>query len=173
MNSYNTYEMNEGTIHFSLEYRNYYKVEVVHPGNDTGNATKDIMYLYLISPKIKQTNDYTRIKIIVGKPDDLTPDAKSAIERAERNAASWADYKLLDKYELTIDGVHAYRIDYQNRNIIPAIAGVSGPRIEVIREVDFDANGFSWMIQMSSDSSTAEADKADFEHILQTFKILD
>ncbi len=173
VNSYKTFVLNEGTVHFSLEYRTYYRVDRVKPGDDTGLVSKDTMDFELISPKIKQTNDYTRIEVIVEKPNTLLPDAKSAIERAERNASSWADYKLLDKYELTIDGVQAYRIDYQNINIIPAIAGVPGKPISVYREVHFDAKGFVWMIQMRSDSSTAEADKADFEHILQTFKILD
>lgn len=127
----------------------------------------------MISPKIKGINDYTYILVAAVPPDELVPDAKAAIERAERLASSWADYELLDKYELTIDGMHTYRLDYQNRNIVPAIAGVSGPRIEVIREVRFDAKGYVWMIQIDSDSSTAEADKADFEHILETFQILD
>ena len=174
VNSYKTFTLDEGTIHFSLEYRTYYKVKEVKPGADTGDIVKDIMYLTLISPRVKATRDHTYIDVITAKPNELVPDAKTGIERAERNASSWADYKLLDKYELTIDGVKAYRIDYQMRNIVPAIAGVSNiPFIEVTREVNFDANGFVWMIQMRSDSSTAEDDKVDFEHIIQTFRILE
>ena len=174
VNSYKTFTLDEGTIHFSLEYRTYYKVKEVKPGADTGYIGKDIMVFTLISPRVKETRDHTYINVIVDKPDELITDAKTGIERAERNASSWADYKLLDKYELTIDGVKAYRIDYQMRNIVPAIAGVSNiPFIEVTREVNFDANGFVWMIQMRSDSSTAEDDKVDFEHIIQTFRILE
>ena len=134
----------------------------------------DIMYVTFTSPLIKDANDRTTIDVIVEKPNELVPDAKTGIERSERNASSWADYKLLDKCELTVDGVQAYRIDYEHRNIVPAIAGVSNePFIAVYRKVRFDANGFVWMIQMRSDSSTAEADLADFEHILETFQILD
>ena len=173
VNSYKTYTLTEGTVHFSLEYRAYYKIKEVHPGDDTGYATKDLMYFTLISPKIKESGDYTYIDVIASEPDNLTPDAKSAIERAERLAATWKDYELINKEEITIDGVKAYRIDYQNQNIVPAIAGVGGPRISVYREVRFDANGFLWMIQMMSDSTTAEADKPDFEHIIQTFNILE
>ena len=170
VNSYSTFTLKEGTVHFSLEYRNYFSIKEWKPWE---NKPNDIMGLTLVSPKIKGTGYYTHIDVLASKPDYLIPDAKSAIELAERNAASWADYKLLAKYELTTDGVQAYRIDYQNQNIIPAIAGIGGPGIEVVREVRFDAKGFGWMIQMTSDSSTAEADKADFEYILQTFKILD
>jgi hypothetical protein len=173
VNSYKTFTLNEGAVHFSLEYRTYYKIDSLKPAEATGDLMQQSMFFTLISPKIKGVNDYTYIHVVVDKPDEITPDAKSATERAERNASSWADYKLLDKYETTVDGVLAYRLDYQNRNIVPAIAGVSGPSIEVIREVAFDAKGYVWMIQIRSVSSTAEADKADFEHILQTFKILD
>ena len=172
-NSYKTFILTEGTVHFSIEYRTYYKINEVHPGDNTGTVLKDIMYLTLISPKIKETGDYTYIDIIAEKPNELVPDAKSGIERAKRLAASWADYELLSEEEITIDGVKAYRIDYQNQNIIPAIAGTGGPVLSVYREVRFDANGLVWMIQMMSDSSTAEVDKSDFEYILETFEILD
>jgi len=42
----------------------------------------------------------------------------------------------------------------------------------MLREVYFDYNGLIWRIDIRSDSTTAEEDKADFEHVLQTFKIL-
>jgi hypothetical protein len=173
VNTYKTYVFNEGILHFSLEYRAYYKVDWTKPAESTGYPTQQAMSFDLISPKIKGINDYTYIKVLADKPDDLIPDAKSAMERAQRNASSWADYKLLDKSEITIDSLHAYRLDYQIRNVIGIIAGTSGPRISVYREVHFDAKGYVWLIQIRSDSTTAEADKADFEHILQTFKILD
>jgi hypothetical protein len=172
VNSYKTFVLNEGAVHFSLEYRTYYKVDYLKPAEAIGDNEQQSMYFTLVGPLIREINDYTSIHVAVGPPDELIPDAKSAIERAERNASSWADYELLNKCETTIDGVPAYRIDYQNRNIVPAIAG-GEPRIEVIREVRFDAKGYVWMIQIRSDSSTAESDKADFEHIVATFKILD
>ena len=172
VNSYKTFILDEGAVHFSLEYRAYYKVDYLKPAEATGNLMQQAMSFVLISPKIRGINDYTYINVLADKPDELIPDAKSATERAERNASSWADYELLNKSETTIDGVQAYRLDYQNRNIVPAIAG-DAPRIQVIRQVRFEAKGYVWMIKIDSDSSTAEADEADFEHVLQTFQILD
>jgi|WetSurMetagenome_2_1015567.scaffolds.fasta_scaffold460711_1 hypothetical protein len=172
-NLYKTFILNEGTVHFSLEYRTYYKIKEVMPGASSGDVLKDLMVLTLIGPLAKGTKDHTLINVIVDKPDELVPDAKTGIERAEKMAAKWNDYKLLNKYELAIDGVQAYRIDYQNRNIVPAIAETSNQHfISVYREVRFDANGYVWMIQMESDSSTAETDAIDFDHIIETFKIL-
>ena len=173
VNSYKTFTLTDGNVHFSLEYRAYYKIKEVHPSFDTGTPSDAFMDFTLISPKIKQTKDYTYIKVLVEKPGRLIPDAKSQTERAENNASSWANYKLLDKYMTTIDGIEAYRLDYQNQNIVPTLAGTGKPAIGVYRELHFDAKGFVWMIQMSSDSSTADADKADFEHVIQTFKVLD
>jgi len=173
-NTYKTFVLATGTAHFSFEYPSNYKVEEVEPGENTGVPTQDIAYVKLAGPLIKKIQYHTKIDVVADKPDDLIPDAKSIRERAERNAASWGDYKLLNKSETNIDGVQAYRFDYQNRNIIPAIAGISNEHfIEVYREVCFDAKGFVWIIQMRSDSSTAETDLADFEHVLLTFKILD
>jgi hypothetical protein len=173
INSHKTLTVTDGTVHFSFEYRSYYKIKEVEPGGNLGNVTHDICYVTLISPLIDKINDHTTIDIIVDKPDQLVPDALSGIIRAENNASSWKGYKLLDKSYPTIDNFPAYRIDYTDRNPIPAIAGIKEPLFEVIREVRFDAKGFVWMIQINSDSSTAEVDKADFEYILKTFKVLD
>jgi hypothetical protein len=173
VNSFKTFTLKEGTVHFSFEYRAYYNIKEVEPGENTGVPTQDICSVTLVSPLIKEIHDYTTIDIIVVKPDNLIPDALSGIIRAEKNASSWTGYKLLDKSNPLIDNHTAYRIDYTDRNPIPALGGIKESFFEVIREVRFDSKGFRWMIQIKSDSSTAEADKSDFEHILQTFKVLD
>jgi hypothetical protein len=172
-NTYKIFTLDEGTVHFSFEYRTYFQIKEVEPGENTGVPTQDIAYVTLIGPFIKEAKDYTSINVIADKPDKLIPDAKSGIERAERNASSFPDYKLLYKSEMIIDNVPAYRIDYTHRNIQPIDRGLSKPPFEVYREVDFDSKGFVWMIQMRSDSTTAEDDKPNFEHIIKTFKILD
>jgi hypothetical protein len=172
-NETKTFTLNKGTVHFSFEYRSFYHVKEFHPGADTGLPTKDIAYVNLMSPFNNQIKDYTYIEIIADKPDRLVPDAKSGIERAERNASSWPDYQLLNKSELFVDGYQAYRIDYLQRNPLPVDRGLVKPLITVYREVDFDTQGFVWMIQISSDNSTAEAERSDFEQILRTFKVLD
>ncbi len=41
-----------------------------------------------------------------------------------------------------------------------------------IREVYFDYDGVIWYIEFDSHMDRAEQSKADFEHVLQTFKIL-
>ena len=43
----------------------------------------------------------------------------------------------------------------------------------VVAGVDFDADGLVWTIMITSPLSTADADKAHFEHVLETFEILE
>jgi hypothetical protein len=169
--TFKTFSLTQGTVHFSFEYRSFYKVKEYKPGEDTGIPTQDICYVKLVGPLNKQTVDYTSIDVIVDAPDDLIPSAWSNRERAESNGSSWQKYKLLDKSELTVSGFPAYRIDYIHINPIPISRNTPEPLVSVYREVYFEAQGFVWMIQMISDSSTSETEKADFTHILDTFKV--
>jgi hypothetical protein len=50
--------------------------------------------------------------------------------------------------------------------------GIKEKYYDAVRHVYFDYKGLIWRIGMQSDSSTADAEKADFEHVLQTFKFL-
>jgi hypothetical protein len=162
---YMIFTMKDGLGNFTFEYSSRYEVKESY-------TQKDISAVTLIGPFIQEIKDYATIKILISPPDKLTPDAESRIKRAERNASSFPDYTLLEKSELEVDNVPAYRIDFMERNLQPIDRGLSKPPIEVFREVYFDTKGLRWMMQMRSDSSTADSDKPDFEHILQTFKIL-
>jgi hypothetical protein len=164
--------MDEGMINFSLDYPSDYKIDYLEPADTTGDPTIQSAYLSFKGPKDRNVNDYTRIGIGVNPPDNYAKDAKNLSEIAEKKAASWKYYELFYKGETNVSGMHAYRLDFQNIDIVPAIAGDGEPGIEVTRRVDFDANGFIWTIYIISPASTAETDKVDFEHILDTFTIL-
>lgn len=174
-NPYKTYVQDKGVIRFSLEYPSNYVIDSIKPAQENGTISDREVYLSFKGPVDRNENDYAHILLSAGPPDErFFANAKDSIIRAKRNASSWADYKLLNESEISIDGVKAYRIDYQIRSVVYAIAGISKePALAVYRDVRFDAKGFVWMIQVSSGSSTAEADKLDFEHVLQTFKIIE
>jgi hypothetical protein len=172
--TYKTFTMEEGVVHFSIEYPSVYKTNYIQSAEISGNKDQKSAYFSLDGPLNKKTKDYAHILIASAPPDSLIPDAQEGIVRAERQASKWQGYELQKKAELVVDGYRAYRIDYKIINIVPVIAEDSNePFYKVYREVRFDAKGYTWMIQISSDSSTAEADKADIEHILATFKVLD
>lgn len=172
VDSYNSYTLNEGTIHFSLEYPSDYIIDYYQAAAATGNNYERSAHLFLKGPANRHVNDYTYIGIGASPPDDQFDDAKSSVERVERKAATWSEYELYNKCEITIDGVPGFRIDYQIIDIVPAIAG-DEPGIAVYRCVYFDAKSLVWCIYMNSSFTFAEADKIHFEHLLETFKILD
>jgi hypothetical protein len=172
-NSFKTFVMNEGVIHFSVEYPANYEIDYLHPAEATGNYMDRSAALFLKGPKDINGNSKTNLSVGASPPDSYASDAKSLSERVETNAASWKDYKLLYKGEITIDGIQAYRLDFQVIDIVPAIAGNDEPGLELDRYVQFDANGYIWTIYIQSHTPTAETDKEIFEHVLATLKILD
>lgn len=165
--------MTKGAVHFSAEIPTDYLIDYLHAAETTGNNMERSASLFLKGPKGRNPNDYTYISVGADPPDSYARDAKSLIEIVERKRASWKNYELIFKGEITIDGIRAYRMDDQIIDIVPAITGDEKPGLEVFRRVDFDFNGYIWTIYIDSHSTTAEADKAHFEHILETFKILD
>ncbi len=168
---YKTYLFNEGTIHFSFEYPSDYKIDWVKPAEDAGGRYQREAYISFKGSVDRHENDYTYFGIAAMLPYEMMPDAKSAVERVEKTAATWAEYKLYNKSEITIDGAPGYRIDYQIVDIVPAIAG-DEPGIAVYRYVYFDAKGLVWTINIHGHSSFAEGDKIHFEHLLETFRLL-
>lgn len=173
INLYKKYVMDQGLVHFSLEYPANYIVDYVEYAESSSDKSRSSAYFFIMGPKDRHVNDYTRISVFAIPPDRLAPDAKSLHERSEAKAESWKYYELIYKGEIMIDGISAYRLDYQNMDILPVIANDGSPGIEVMRRVDFDANGFVWTIYITSPLSTSDADKAYFEHILETFEILE
>lgn len=173
LNQYSTFIMNQGSLRFSIEYPGNYLIDYMHPAETIGDNLERGVSLLLKGPKDKHPNNYTYISVGASPPDTYAEDAKTLNEKVENNAASWDNFTLLYKGDTVINGIHAYRLKYQKKDIIPAIAGDNEPRTEVIRRVDFDYNGFIWTIYIDSFSETTEADKSIFENVLRTFKILE
>jgi hypothetical protein len=159
-----TFIMQSDLASFSFDYNSRFAVKK--------NIYEEMSSVTLTGPFIKEMKDYTSINIATFVPNKVITNALDMTVAAERNASSFVDYKLLDKSEFTLAGNLAYRIDYMERNIDPVDRGLNQPKIDVYREVRFDTERFTWFVQMTSDSTTAELDKPDFEYILETFKIL-
>ena len=168
---YQTFVMSEGAAQFSFEYSSKYKIGDYKPLIDTLKF-RELASVSLIAPFNKQSKDFTSILFLVWAVDILAPNAESQMEMVIKKASTSMDFKLLEQTGVTVSNVPAKLIAYTERNIQPIDRGLKEPPFEVWREVFFDYNGLIWEIEMRSDSSTAEEDKADFEHILQTFKIL-
>jgi|WetSurMetagenome_2_1015567.scaffolds.fasta_scaffold378016_2 hypothetical protein len=174
-----TFTMKEGIARFSFEYSAHYKVKEHY-------ADYQITAVHLRGPFNKEANDYTLINIsIVRAGGVFAPNAESKISGLikGRSGDPLFEFKVLEQVDLNIADIPAKLIAYQERDITRAMAGMyakmSGNNdsqtvaYEVCREVSFVYNDLLWTISIDSDVSTAEAEKADFEHVLQTFKILE
>lgn len=167
--TYKTFTLAKGIAHYSFEYRTYYK-----PKNP---STSDDKYsgVALDGPIINDIKSYTQIYVQVWVPSSgrfIPPDAKTMLEGDLKMRSEVFESKILDQSELTIDLVLAEQLVYSERDIGPPLLGIREKYYIVTRRVYFDHNRLIWRITMASDSSTAEADKADFEHLLKTFKFL-
>lgn len=168
---YQYFVMDEGAAQFSFEYNTKYKISYTKTLQDVTKFL-ELAVVDLIAPLNKKTKDYTSMGILVGAGNILARDAESEMTNNLKKYSTSMGFQLLEQSDITVSGVPAKLIAYKERNILPIDRGLTEPPFEVLREVYFDYNGLIWRIDIRSDSTTAEEDKADFEHVLQTFKIL-
>ncbi|MBI4331764.1 MAG: hypothetical protein HY673_10835 [Chloroflexi bacterium] len=167
---YKLFAMKEGPVRYSFEYSSRFKIAETR-------QRADLAYVTLLGATIRQLNDYSSISAGWFVPNKWIPDAESAQKDLLATVSGNMGFELLDQSPVTIDNVPAKLIAYKQRNIRPIFnRETKGPVYEILRVVDFDYGGLRWSIDMRSADVSPEAadrDKADFEHLLRTFRILD
>jgi len=185
---YKTFTLRDGYAHFYFEYPSSYK---------KSSAYADIEYRSTVvvfirpEPRAQVNSTYTFFKVTVGGPTSESPNARTALER-ELSRLSEPE-KLLERSAIIVAGLSAELIVYSHRPptiastpaapdffaVTSSVWGVASaaaplePEMKVTREAYFDYKGLIWNVAIDSDESEADQAKGDFEHILQTFKILD
>ena len=167
--AYKKLVLREGIAHFSFEYPSTYDEPTVSP---TGRFTSVVSGRKLTGAN---GNDPV-LDIYVTEGGDLRPDAKTSLEKALNRYETeiFKDFKLIERSSITVLGVRTEQIVYTYSGGYPG-TGISDrgiPAPFMGREVFFDYNGMVWNITISSLLEESETARADFEHILQTFKIL-
>ncbi len=168
---YKALSIKEGIAHFRFEYPCRYDATFgVHIEDEYTDVN-------VLSPWNNEVQGRTILTIFVIAPDAGLRDSKQAIEK-DLSFWSDSDYQFLDRFALSIDGVEGEEIVYFYNQPRPPLGQVghipgAGPAPTIARGVYFDHKGLIWEITMSSNEATAETDKADFEHVLETFEILD
>ncbi len=109
----------------------------------------------------------------VAPPDDR--DSSMRLAHDLRSQGTSKNFKLLERTTANVSGIEAQIIYYQVDSYEFAPKG-SYPRLRYIRAAYWDDGGLIWMLTATSVASSEDAlvdqTNADFEHILQTFKIL-
>ncbi|MDD5082830.1 MAG: hypothetical protein PHU08_05595 [Dehalococcoidales bacterium] len=82
-------------------------------------------------------------------------------------------FKVLDNSGIIVDGNRAEQLAYEDAPFSFITPTDSKPQLKYERDVFFDYNGLNWHISMTSDIELRSEADSIFEHIVQTFKILD
>ncbi len=84
------------------------------------------------------------------------------------------EFKLVERSIITVDNVSGEKIIYQYvRHSDPLVVEETKQIPAISYEAYFENNGLLWNIQVSAITERANQAKADFEHIIKTFKFLD
>jgi hypothetical protein len=117
-----------------------------------------------------------KIGIFVYEPSDLYPNAMAALDHTLSSPPGiWQNIEPPDRYPVTVAGVQGEQIvvccDILYRRVHASFDVEWIP--STIREVYFDHSGVIWKIWVRSHRDMSEIAYIDFEHILETFQILD
>jgi hypothetical protein len=84
------------------------------------------------------------------------------------------DGTILDRSQVTVSGVLAEYVAYTSNTLIPLFAvSEGGIPAKYCWTVYFDHAGLIWNIEAESEVAMANQVKGDFEHVLQTFQIIE
>jgi hypothetical protein len=171
---YKTFSLEKGIGHFTFEHPAQYKVEKVEVRNDS------LLYTHIIlsgpgARLEKGGMDYTFIDVFVDDTRVYSRSAEDDLESSLASATKLPDYRLLERSAVSVAGVTAQQVVYfYDRGVRDHPEDPEPePLPTIMREIYFDHCDLIWSISIRSNEAAAEDARAIFEHILQTFKILD
>ena len=171
---------------FSFEYSTYYEKPDVH--RDLSDEGHWIAFYLKAPPKSLElivpdtANDTVRtvtssyapayIHVMIIRPEENSDNAESRVDSTISHLARWENYELFDRSPITVSGIEGELIYYLVDWLLPVPTG-EGPGLKYVREVYFDYDGLIWWLEAISELEMVDQVKADFEHLLETFQILD
>jgi hypothetical protein len=187
-NGYESITVESELCSYFFEYSSYYNLDGPRTYLDT---IIPATYLDLVAPRIDETAeipnfDTGEIETVIGHrspagisinvcdPNQYESAPQTAQERIKvtlEGEASWANFKLLNRSPLTVSGVQGELIEYLVDRLMP-IPREDGKNLDYVCAVYFDYNGLLWMIEAKCIQELKEQVKADFDYIVQSFKII-
>ena len=166
----------ESLLHFSFEYPSYYWLvdeaqRNVNPSLNVGlnGETRDEFFNGIVKSIDIHITNYS--------PKWLGfPNAESAVKKhiSEYKWSFFRHYRLLEKHQAVVDGIEGWETitTFRERRSLPFGHGTPrDPTFIIARDLFFDFKGMTWQFSLYTDrDSYAKQTKADFEHILSTFK---
>jgi hypothetical protein len=154
---YKTYTLKHGSVHFSFEYPSSYKKqsEYLRPSEDAPIGIR------FIHRQPDAPGKDTVFGLNISQPSPEWPDAKGAVARI---ISLGNTIQVTEQSPITVAGISGELVAYLDSRM---------PNTPSVREAFFVFDGLLWNIGIYSDVSKADQAKADFDYILQTFKILE
>lgn len=173
--------------HYSLEYPAYYDKDIW----DNLEFKVPYTHLSLIAPEISEAAEIPDpssgemkavvghyspafIHVIVSDSKEYWGESYSAtddLEEVLKDMAKWENFELLERAPMTVAGIEGEMVAYLVDSLIAWFTGSAG--LEYNCAVYFDYNGLIWEIAAGCNQEIMEQVRADFEHIVETFTILD
>jgi hypothetical protein len=191
-NGYRTFTTKNSFCQFSFEYPSAYSddnrnwlTRLISPPLNIKEKYFSITFAYprkgyrMVNPDPdnKQSNPVTvyhepaSIHIFVSESDNYT--AKTLVGKLLNAEARWANYNLLERSNIQVSGISAEYAHFVSSSLLPMRPG-PGEDIPLKHYIwaYFDYNGLIWQIEVESEGEMAEQARFDFEHVIQTFKII-
>jgi hypothetical protein len=188
LQGYKTVLVESPLASYSLEYPAYYRQD--GPRTDKNDVIPGTS-LTLEAPKRKKqalvpdppgdgiktvtgTRSWGVIHLNVFDPSsyfDYPIKSNDYLETALKGEARWKNFKLLERSPVRVSNVTGEIIVYQVDKLLP-IPVENGLQLEYNRAIYFDYNNLIWILEAKADQDMADNITADFNHVIQTFKIL-
>jgi hypothetical protein len=157
ISQYKTYTLNHGAVHFSFEYPSCYEKQSEY----LQSSELAPIGIRFVHRQLNAPSKDTVFGVSISPPAPEWPDAKGAVARI---ISLGNTIQVTEQSLITIAGISGELVVYLDSRM---------PDTPSIREVFFVFDGLLWNIFIYSDVSKADQAKADFNQILQNFKIVE
>jgi hypothetical protein len=173
---YKKMSVTDGIAHFSFEYPSNYKPEFQYLDDAPYERTR--VGLFTINEESWVNVHEAGITVAIEKTGKRYSNSTDALEAEIKwwTSRGYKDFLLLERSKVIFAGVQSEQIVYSYtymhiEDVQINMHVVKTPTI--VRIIFFDYHEQIWFISVEAHGSYANQSKADFDHILQTFKILE
>jgi hypothetical protein len=169
---YKVFSLREGIGYFSMEYPSAYMVTRIDIRNDATSRYTDIG---LSSPQVSSHPGLNEISIYAWPSDTGNETATLVLDEMLAKAETiFQDFKLLQRFSVMIGDMEGQGaiFSWSASPTTPANESEAGTLPAVSRIVCFRHGDLAWEIHVASDSAAQTQAAADFQHITDTFQIL-
>jgi hypothetical protein len=181
-NPFRTMTVKNKIASFSFEYSSFYEdhegptVLDKLTGVELSSPKKRVSS---INPNPMEKAKTVTIEYVPARIDVDVYDARDRNATAHGDLENWLlklgdDINILERKAVIVSGVQGEQVVFTGSPLFPIRSSTDQPKpIEYTRTTYFDYAGLIWNIEAVYEASMDERLKVDYEHIVQTFKILE